>query len=118
MNESRLFSACMLEGEALDRRVAELNGGAAAAYSTDWNAAGAIIFRDEIAITPPHDKHVSGGPNAGWWRYTQWTAVVSSRTRTRPNPNGGAIAPTMVGRGMGPTPLIAAMRAFVDSHGG
>jgi len=115
-----LFERCKLEGRELDAKVSELEGfsvgiASVASYSTDWQHGGPILERDQIFLKPPHEAHVCGGPNAGWHQEYFWTATVSSRTRTRPNPNDSELPPT-VGRGAGPTPLIAAMRAYVDSR--
>lgn len=112
-----LWNRCLLEGDELDAKVAELEGlptGAKFAPSCVWGDGGPIIERDHIFIDPPHEAHVTGGPNGGWLRYNAWTATVSARTRKRPNPNDASL-PLTVGRGAGATPLIAAMRAYVDS---
>jgi len=84
--------------------------------STDWAQGGPLIERDQIFLDPPHDTHAHGGPNAGWHRTHGWSATVSARTRRYPNHADPAL-PGCVGRGAGPTPLIAAMRAFVASFG-
>jgi hypothetical protein len=83
--------------------------------STDWDVGGRLIERDLIFLNPPSDEHQNGGPTSGWNRYDFWRATVSSRTRQRSNPSGSTIAPLTVGRGAGLTPLVAAMRAYVDS---
>ncbi|WP_429499064.1 phage protein NinX family protein [Robbsia andropogonis] len=88
--------------------------------SSDWSCGGPIIERDQIYLSPPHDAHYYGGPNAGWKRYDDWSATVSARTRTLP-PNSVQLALKTgggVGRGRGDTPLLAAMRAKVASHYG
>jgi hypothetical protein len=92
-------------------------------FSTEWEHGGPIIERDQIFISPPHDVHRSnldanGKPKGVWQSYENWQATVSARTRTFSN---GPDDPAMlvggrVGRGEGPTPLIAAMRAKVASH--
>lgn len=110
-----LWNRCMLSGYALDYEVSLLEGTECKPYSTDWSLGGPIIERDHIFLNAPTTEHITGGPNAGWHEYDFWRATVSANTRTRPNPSGSTIAPTTVGRGMGPTALIASMRAFVDS---
>ncbi len=57
------------------------------AYSTEWNFGGPIIERERIHIAFVHDKQ-------------QW------RADARGNTNAPAL-------GYGPTPLVAAMRAYV-----
>lgn len=131
----KMWTRCMLEGAELDAAVARcrgvrvvvddgkcyftarelyhLNGRYSPAGS--WHQGGPIIEENEIFLDPPHDSHVTGGPNQGWHRSNYWSATVSSRVRTYPHPNR---EPGVVGRGIGPTPLIAAMRAFVASFGG
>lgn len=90
--------------------------------SNYWGAAGPIIERDQIFLSPPRDVHMlnlkaDGTPRGIWQSYENWQATVSARTRTIPNPNAPH-RPRIVGRGEGPTPLIAAMRAKVASHYG
>lgn len=58
--------------------------------STDWAQAGPIMEREKIMIIPPADE------------YHDWVANVAD-------------APGGKDEGIGPTPLIAAMRAFVAS---
>ena len=131
-----MFDNCKLEGAALDSKVAELEGldhqvidgvccrmlpyssGHFVRYqpSSNWAHGGPIIERDQIFLSPPSQEHHHGGESPGWNVYHFWRATVSRRTCRRPNPSGGTIAPTTVGRGAGPTALVAAMRAFVDSH--
>ena len=57
--------------------------------STDWNIGGALIEREKIALIPPND------------RINDWEAVHPTQ---------------MHDEQYGPTPLIAAMRAFVASR--
>ncbi len=87
-----------------------------------WEHGGPIIEREQIYLEPPHEVHATNydkdGKLRGVWRtYETWHATVSARTRTwskgpddPPNMIGGR-----VGRGEGETPLIAAMRAYVES---
>jgi hypothetical protein len=95
--------------------------------SRDWRIGGPIIERDQIFLDPPHDVHQANigkdGTISGVWKsFETWHATVSARTRTYPNPNFSpeerANWPGCVGRGEGPTALIAAMRAKVASHYG
>jgi Protein of unknown function (DUF2591) len=94
--------------------------------TTDWRHGGPIIFEDQIYLEPPHTVHranydeKSGRVKGVWETYESWHATVSSRTRTYPNPNfeQPELFPGCVGRGEGPHPLIAAMRAKVCSHYG
>lgn len=90
------------------------------AYSSEWGHGGPIIESDQIFLTPPSDEHSNGGPNHGWRRYDHWRATVSARTRTLPPKNATQEALNVrgVGRGIGETALIAAMRAKVASHYG
>jgi hypothetical protein len=64
-------------------------------YSRDWSQAGPLIEREGITVL--------AGPTG------QWAASVEAAPRTG-YPHGGAVFE-------GPTPLIAAMRAFVASKG-
>ncbi|WP_175837077.1 phage protein NinX family protein [Burkholderia anthina] len=89
-------------------------------HSCTWFTAGPIIERDQIFLDAPHDRHIHGGPNAGWHNEPQWSATVSARTRTwstGPDDIANRIG-GRVGRGRGATPQIAAMRAKVASHFG
>lgn len=111
-----MWTRCMLDGAELDAAVARLLCIPVHAFSTDWAHGGPLIESNQIFIDPPRDVHINGGPNSGWTRFHQWTATVSSRTRTFPNPFS-PVLPEWVGRGTGPTPLVAAMRAIVASFG-
>ena len=89
------------EGEAIDRisddtvfvRIADTGGIAGYAPSRDWLRAGPIIERERIEL----QNHAASD---GWWAGIRQHAGV--------NKAGGTIA-------TGPTPLIAAMRAYVAS---
>lgn len=87
------------------------------APSTDWTAGGPLIESNQVFLSPPHSKHVSGGLAAGWRTENDWTATVSARVRTyrEPGDEGWVKDQGRVGRGAGATPLIAAMRAIVTS---
>lgn len=67
--------------------------------STDWSQAGPIIERDGITLLQP-----SFDGN------TEWQAIVQARLRPDPDIDGV--------QADGPTPLIAAMRAYVASKFG
>lgn len=110
-----MWERCKLDGFELDAKVSKLEGVPYKAFSLDWSVAGTIIERDHIFLYPPTGEHHVGGDSPGWNVFVCWRATVSARTRERPNPSGSKIAPMTVGRGSGPTPLIAAMRAYVDS---
>lgn len=88
-------------------------------YCRDWAEGGPIIEADQIFLDPPHDIHRHGGAQPGWSHVMEWTATVSKRTRSYPNPNflDKPGWPSCVGHGAGPTALIAAMRAVVASYG-
>lgn len=95
------------------------------APSTAWANGGPIIERDQIFLDAPHTVHrdnynPDGTLKGVWETYESWHATVSARTRTwSTGPDDPAlIAGGRVGRGEGPTPLIAAMRAKVASHYG
>ncbi|WP_447639530.1 hypothetical protein [Pandoraea norimbergensis] len=111
-----MWNKCALEGEELDRRVGELLNSGDLPYSTSWAIGGPLIESNEVFLEAPSRVHINGGPNNGWHDLPFWRATVSSRVRTYPNPNS-ALYPGCVGRGMGETPLIAAMRAIVMSFG-
>ena len=88
--------------------------------STDWHFGGAIIQEDQIFLSPPSTEHHHGGTTPGWNNYTFWRATVSANTRTftKPGDEDSPLATRgRVGRGAGPTALIAAMRAVVASYG-
>lgn len=70
--------------------------------STSWSQAGPIIDREKIGVYPGVDP-CSGKPYTG--EASLWFAVV-----------GGSSAPRLTETG--PTPLIAAMRAYVRSRFG
>lgn len=108
------YMDCVLEGDELDKRVAEVLGLEPGPYSTDWRLGGPVLDENLIFLDPPHVVHMHGGPNAGTWRWNVWTATVSASKRTKPNPRNPEL-PRVVGRGMGKTALIAAMRAVVAS---
>jgi hypothetical protein len=133
MSQQDLWTRCTLEGAALDHRVGQLLGldvqiaengrcvkridyapqwsGQWAPYepSARWVQGGPLIESNQIFLDPPHEVHSNPG---GWSRFNVWTATVSTRVRMNPYHPGGP------GRGCGDTPLIAAMRAIVDSFGG
>jgi len=116
-----LFNDCKLEGRELDAKVSEFEGfdtgqGEGPYFSTEWSVGGPIIERNHIFLDPPQSVHRCGGPNAGWENIPLWRAVVSASIRTYPNPHDSNL-PGCVGRGEGATPLIAAMRAYVNSYG-
>lgn len=109
-----------LEGEKLDIAVRICKGRKFDdPVSSDWSFGGPIIEADQIFLDPPHDVHRHGGTQPGWSHVMEWSATVSARTRTYPNPNflDKPNWPGCVGRGAGPTALIAAMRAVVASYG-
>ncbi|NSX15012.1 hypothetical protein HTY52_13090 [Cupriavidus taiwanensis] len=114
-----LWNKCALEGRALDERVASLLGIWEMPFSTDWTCGRPLVERNQVFLQPPTTVHVNGGPNAGWHQYPFWRATVSADVRTYPNPNAipGLRTGGCVGRGMGDTPLVAAMRAIVMSFG-
>lgn len=66
---------------------------ARSARSTDWTDGGPIIEREKIGVDPDDD-------------YDQWDAILKHSARA----DG-----VQLSFGRGPTPLIAAMRAFVAS---
>ena len=115
-----LYENCMLEGDALNARVANLLGYPLANFCSDWHDGGPLIETNQIFLDPPHEAHVNYGPGSdgvcrgAWIKENRWTATVSAAVRTKPNPNDPQL-PRVVGRGSGPTALIAAMRAIVDS---
>jgi hypothetical protein len=81
-----------LTGETLDWAVDMAKGlkfGTGASNSTDWRIGGPIIEMERMCLSPPGPKGENG-----------WTAT---RFRTHRH------------EGVGPTPLIAAMRCFVAS---
>lgn len=105
-----LWKKCMLEGPALVRAVEGLLG----IGKYELPDLEELIEKNQIFLDPPHDEHVTGGPNAGNWKYNCWTATVSSRCRGYTNEHGIA---NCVGRGAGETPRIAILRAIVASFG-
>lgn len=125
-----LYGNVELEGNELDEAIERLlklkkNGVPTAPYSTDWSFGGPLIEQNQIFLDAPHQTHLNYGPGKDghtrgeWVQEHRWTATVSASVRTKPNPN---FEPddrfnhlTFVGRGAGPTPLIACMRAIVDS---
>lgn len=93
-----------LTGLELDRWVANAKGEAfGACYSTDWSHGGPIIEREQIATWP--------AGNEGW-------RALHPKNLDGAYLYGGVIdAGSFDGTG-GPTPLIAAMRAYVASKFG
>lgn len=91
------------------------------AYSSDPATVLGIIERDHIFLDPPHDVHKANYKNGKvsgvWESYENWHATVSSRTRTWNKGQDDIVLLTggRVGRGEGPTAVIAALRAFVES---
>jgi hypothetical protein len=66
-------------------------------YSTDWAQAGPIIAREGLCVQP----------YCGLYEYNpiiEWESFVMARCFENEHPHG-----------VGPTPLIAAMRCYVDS---
>jgi hypothetical protein len=121
-----LFGNVTLEGDALNVAVATVLGLFVQPYSSDWAAGGPLIESNQLFIDAPHETHVNygydkklGRTKGEWLDERRWTATVSAAVRTKPNPNFPLDGPlghmTCVGRGAGPTCLIAAMRAIVDS---
>lgn len=113
-----MWTNCMLEDADLDaevtkwaREVGLVDFGVSLRPTQRPEHAMQLIESQQIFLSPPHDVHRSGGPNAGWEDYPHWQATVSARTRTFKKPNGS----DCVGRGIGPTAAIAAARAFVAS---
>ena len=98
--EGALLDAAVAKAEGYeldsdgDNRTVRDNGGAPSRWrpSTDWTQGGPIIERERIATYPP----LCVGD------YDEWEATVGGK---------------MVGE-RGPTPLIAAMRAYVASKFG
>lgn len=140
-NPNSLWERCMLEGADLDSAVATILGvkhqivktiGGTELVpvcteflkdpydvrigpyqpSTNWVIAGPLIEKEQIYLVPPHSMHVCGGPTPGWHTIRVWRATVSNRIEERGTLNERKI----FGRGSGPTSLIAAMRAIVDSR--
>lgn len=113
-----MFERCMVSPEQLDREISTIVGSdEILAFSTDWSYGGLLIERNHVQLTPPHDAHLNFGNGRGQWvKQNLWTATVSAGIRTRVNPNDPDL-PRTVGRGCGETPLIAAMRAILDSYG-
>lgn len=71
--------------------------------STDWRDGGPIIERERICLSPPeHDtgENLEGDPGDMWWAQVQY--------------RGDTTKPQIYG----PTPLVAAMRAYVASKFG
>lgn len=100
-------------------------GGAARGYgyrpSSDWAVGGPIIDRDHIFLQPPSSEHHCGGSSPGWKQFNFWRATVSAATRVwyKPGDASNILAKHgRVGRGEGPTALVAAMRAYVASKFG
>lgn len=86
--------------------------------STDFAHGGPLLESNQIFIDPPHDMHVHGGSRAGWHSEKDWMCTVSARVRVYWRANDdreGLLKRGRVGRGKGPTLLIAAMRAIVTS---
>lgn len=116
---SELWTKCMLEGDELNQvtwrllseDIGSLYGGTTITELPDLEK---LITDNQIFLDPPHDEHVTGGPNAGNWKYNVWTATVSSRCRGYTNKHG---IKNCVGRGAGETPRIAILRAIVASFG-
>lgn len=103
-----------LEGDPLDAAVAlaeghPLGGG----YSTFWHHGGPIIERERIATAPigPADGRAAG---------ISWCAWVESKNDAELERENGYFERNVDSKapGRGPTPLIAAMRAFVASKMG
>ena len=122
-----LFGNIKLEGDALNHAIGLLLGqDQHVPYCTDWSYGGPLIEANQIFLDAPHEKHLNFGPGpdgvtrGDWVVEQRWTATVSAKVRTKPNPNMEPGDPlshlTVVGRGAGPTPLIACMRAIVDSY--
>lgn len=112
---SDLFDRCKLQGLALNSKLSQLLGTAYNNYCEDWSAGGPLIESNQIFLQPPHETHRYFGPGKGgdWLQDLEWTATVSAAVRIYPyTPDHGN-----VGRGRGPTALIASMRAIVDSFG-
>lgn len=111
-----MWERCQLEGRQLDLAVKIVLGlYSTQQYSTDWEVGGPLIESNQISLDPPFVAHMNYGNGRGEWvKQNMWTATVSAAVRTKPNPNDPSL-PRVVGRGSGPTPLIAAMRAIVDS---
>ena len=109
-----------LSGVALDWAVAKCEGFVQAddppweagyepfAYSTDWALAGPIIEREHVRLQPTI--------TAGGYRAPGTVDAVKAMIEL---PNGAtAYRPDAVVTGYGPTPLIAAMRAYaIDKLG-
>lgn len=98
-----------LSGAALDWAVALAEGWPQpnmASPSTDWAAAGPIIKRENISLSPPTSViHANGGNNPGWrpsgfWQACTWHQGVSGKRAFAWHET---------------EPLIAAMRCFVRS---
>lgn len=86
--------------------------------STNFAQGGPLLESNQIFIDPPHDMHVYGGSRAGWHNEKDWMCTVSARVRVywrADDDRKGFLKQGRVGRGKGPTLLIAAMRAIVTS---
>jgi len=97
------YKVAELEGALLDAAVALAEAHPLTRgrwpYSTDWQFGGPIIEREQIAI-------VENG-----YKRTEWDAYVRGRYSQDDFLDGDGFA-------SGPTPLIAAMRAYVASKFG
>lgn len=101
-----------LEGDALDEAVTQAEADATGKprswrhYSCMWSAAGPIIERERIWLT-------------AWPDGKSWSADVPGEPGDphHPSPDDAPFGSpgVVVGTGFGPTPLIAAMRAFVHA---
>lgn len=92
-----------------DNRTIRENGGAPSAWhpSTDWLKGGGIIERERIWIFAPSEKNEDETPPG-------WGASIGCFFWNRGEVSGDGEAV----HANGPTPLIAAMRAFVASRFG
>ena len=89
-----------LEGDALDAEVARIEGMNAALFhpSSDWAHGGPIIEREKIVLLYYGAEGEDGGP---------WEAQMGGDTHYVDQYAGDATS--------GPTALVAAMRAYVES---
>ena len=96
---------CTLEGVALDESVATVLGEApGAAYSKDWNSGGPIIARERITLV----AHEEFDGNKWSAEVGEFVGYIDEILPFYPYGHGSH-------RAVGPTALVAAMRALVSS---
>lgn len=115
-----MWNDCKLDGDELAAKASALLVNMPYAFGGMASARicfATLVETQQVYLDPPHSIELNMGPGKPreYQTITEWRATVSARVRTYPN----ACLPHIgkVGRGSGPDPVTATLRAIVASFG-